>query len=65
MLYRESVYRPGDFSPTTGLLFSKQRNGPTGMVPIRFRADLVTFSPAPGTRGPGDPGTRGPGDPGT
>ena len=42
-VYRESQYKP-DADPTAAeLIISKQRNGPTGTVPLRFFGDWMRF----------------------
>lgn len=48
-LYRDEIYNPT--SPAKGfceLIISKHRNGPTGMIPLRFVGDTMRFLPHAG-----------------
>jgi replicative DNA helicase len=54
LLHREDYYHQGEegYNPTgiTELIVAKQRNGPTGIVPLVFREEFTRFeSTAPGT----------------
>jgi replicative DNA helicase len=68
-IYRDVVYNPEtDFEDKAELIIAKQRNGPTGMVPLKFEGRFAHFSDwdrsddsyagAPGSRG-FDPGSFG------
>ena len=66
-IYRDVVYNPEtDFEDKADLIIAKQRNGPTGTVPLKFEGRFAHFSDwdrsddpyasAPGSRG-FDPGS--------
>ncbi len=45
-IYRDEVYNKAEDNPNRGLaeiIVGKQRNGPTGIVKLTFRADITTF----------------------
>ncbi len=47
-LYRDVVYNPDTDNPASAeLIVGKQRNGPTGMVPLYFLKELTKFEDAP------------------
>lgn len=48
-LYRDIVYNPDTDNPASAeLIIGKQRNGPTGTVPLYFLRELTKFEDAPG-----------------
>jgi replicative DNA helicase len=45
-IYRDEVYNKAEDNPNRGLaeiIVGKQRNGPTGIINLTFRADITTF----------------------
>jgi len=51
-MYRDIVYNPETEDPSSAeLIIGKQRNGPTGMVPLQFIRELTKFESAGGGQG--------------
>jgi replicative DNA helicase len=49
-MYRDIVYNPETENPASAeLIIGKQRNGPTGMVPLQFLRELTKFESAGGS----------------
>jgi replicative DNA helicase len=48
--YRPKAKGDGDASTRAELILRKQRNGPLGAVPVKFRAEFMSFEPATGGR---------------
>lgn len=49
-MYRDIVYNPETENPASAeLIIGKQRNGPTGMVPLQFIRELTKFESAGGS----------------
>lgn len=47
-IYRDVVYNPDTENPSGAeLIVGKQRNGPTGVVPLHFLKDIMKFEDAP------------------
>ncbi len=50
-MYRDIVYNPETENPASAeLIIGKQRNGPTGMVPLQFIRELTKFESAGGSQ---------------
>jgi replicative DNA helicase len=48
-MYRDIVYNPETENPASAeLIIGKQRNGPTGTVPLQFIRELTKFESAGG-----------------